>query len=399
MKIVLSSFGSTGDVQPFLALGDELRRAGHTLLFVFPDYCRERIESLGFAFRPLGLGMELDGWRKIFAMQMTVADPVEQTRLYLEEIVPLLPGMARELREACADADALISPQFHLAARMAWDAAHGAAHRAGALFFVTLHLSPFGAQGQKSMREASAPIVNRCRQQEGLAPLNDPLGEDGASPDLALYPVSGHVFRRPSAWPAHHQVTGYFFFDEETWQPDPALVEFVEAGPPPVVVTFGSMPSADPDALTALLLAAVERVGCRAVIQHGGGDLGQGALPASIHATGFIPHRWLFPRAACVVHHGGAGTTAATFRAGVPTVVAPHLLDQPIWAEYARALGCAGGVLPYAKLTAERLATMIGRTLSTPRFREAAARLSTQIASEDGVGTARKMIEEARGRG
>jgi UDP:flavonoid glycosyltransferase YjiC (YdhE family) len=155
------------------------------------------------------------------------------------------------------------------------------------------------------------------------------------------------------------------------------------------------MPSDDPTALTDLIIAAIEQTGCRAILQRGGGDLAQSrALPENIHAVDFVPHGWLFPHAACVVHHGGAGTTAAAFRAGVPTVVVPHLLDQPIWAEYARALGCAGAVIPHAQLTAAQLSAAISQTMSHPHFRRSAARLGEQIRAENGVQTARKLIEK-----
>ena len=318
---------------------------------------------------------------------MEQTDPADQMRQYLETVLPIMPQMFRQLREASRGADVVIGPPFQLAARMV--------HETDGLPYVSVHFSPFGAKSNKAAREVSAPLVNAYRRQEGLPPLEDPLGADGASPQLALYPVSPHVFRAPAQWPAHHRITGYFYFDEETWQPDPELVRFVEAGAPPVVVSFGSMPNQNPAALTDLVLETIARVGCRAVLQHGEAGLGRGRdLPENVHAAGFLPHRWLFPRAACVVHHGGAGTTAATFRAGVPAVIVPHFLDQPIWGEYARALLCASAVINHKQLTAERLASALSRALSDERYRRAAARLGEKIRAENGVETARKLIEQ-----
>jgi UDP:flavonoid glycosyltransferase YjiC (YdhE family)/GT2 family glycosyltransferase/transglutaminase-like putative cysteine protease len=386
-RIIITSIGSTGDVQPLLALADELRNAGHELVFALPSMYQNRIESLGFRFAKVGAGTGVDAWHKIFARQAEITDPIEQTRYFVEALVPWMPRMFQELRALCSEADILIGPTFQLAARMV--------HDATGIPFVSVHFSPFGSKGNKALREISAPLVNQVRQQAGLLPLTDPLGADGASPQLALYAVSRHVFRPPAGWATHHHLTGYWFFDEATWQPDPALVEFIQAGEPPVVVTFGSMPSDDPVALTDLILAAIKQAGCRAIIQRGGGDLARSrALPENIRTVDFVPHGWLFPRAACVVHHGGAGTTAAAFRAGVPTVVAPHLLDQPIWAEYARALGCAGAVIPHAQLTAAQLSAAITQTLSHPRYRRSAARLGEQIRAENGAQTARKLIEK-----
>ena len=293
--------------------------------------------------------------------------------------------MYRELRDLCSEADVLIGPAFQLAARMV--------HDATGILFASVHFSPFGSKGGKAIREVSAPLVNQVRQETGLAPLEDPLGADGASPQLALYAVSRHVFRPPAGWPVHSHLTGYWFFDEETWQPAPELAAFIQAGAPPAVVSFGSMPNTDPEALTDLILKAVAQAGCRVIIQRGGGGLARrSSLPENVYAVDFVPHSWLFPRAGCVVHHGGAGTTAAAFRAGVPTVVVPHLLDQPIWAEYARAFGCAGAVIPHDQLSAEKLGVALTQTLSNARFRRAAARLGEQIRAENGVQTARQLI-------
>jgi sterol 3beta-glucosyltransferase len=383
--MVVTSIGSTGDVQPLLGLANELSSHGHEITFALPSLYRERVQELGFRFVEIGQGTGVDAWHEIFARQAEIADPVEQTRYFVETLVPWMPQMYRELRDLCSGADVLISPAFQLAARMA--------HDATGIPFASVHLSPFGSKGGKAIREISAPLVNQVRQDAGLPPLEDPLGADGASPQLALYAVSQHVFRPPAGWPVQSHLTGYWFFDDENWQPPPELVEFLQAGAPPVAVSFGSMPSADPEALTDLILKAVAQTGCRAIIQRGGGGLArQRSLPENVHAVDFVPHGWLFPRASCVVHHGGAGTTAAAFRAGVPTVVVPHLLDQPIWAEYARAFGCAGAVIPHAQLTAEKLSAALTQTLSNARFGRAAARLGEQIRAENGVQVARQLI-------
>jgi sterol 3beta-glucosyltransferase len=113
-------------------------------------------------------------------------------------------------------------------------------------------------------------------------------------------------------------------------------------------------------------------------------------MPPHVFMAEFVPHSWLFSRAACVIHHGGAGTTAATFKAGVPSVVVP----QPIWGEFSKALGCAGGVIPFARLTAENLAQAITRTLDSERHSRAAAAVRKVVEAEQGVSTARRFIEQ-----
>jgi len=384
--MLITSIGSTGDVQPLLGLAHDLCSQGHSVTFALPSMYRERVQKLGFSFAEIGTGTGVNAWHEMFARQAEITDPVEQTRYFVETLAPWLPQMYRELCALSANADVLISPAFQSAARMT--------HDTSGIPFVSVHFSPFGSSGGKAVREASAPVINRVRQEAGLAPLEDPLGADAASPQLALYAVSKHIFRPPAGWPPHAYLTGYWFFEEESWQPTPALVNFLEAGAPPVVISFGSMPSEDPEALTDLILKAIEQANCRAIIQRGGGGLGQHAsLPQNVYAVDFLPHSWLFPRAGCIVHHGGAGTSAAAFRAGAPTVVVPHLLDQPIWAEYARAFGCAGAVIPHTQLTAEKLGAALTQTLSNPRFSRAAARLGEKICAENGVQTARQLIE------
>jgi UDP:flavonoid glycosyltransferase YjiC (YdhE family) len=157
---------------------------------------------------------------------------------------------------------------------------------------------------------------------------------------------------------------------------------------------MGSMTHADPDRLTSIFLGAIERAGCRAIIQHGWSGLArQGGLPSNVYAADHLPHSWLFPRAAAVVHHGGAGTTAAALRAGVPTVVIPHALDQFVMAEHVRALGCVGGIIPYQELSVDALAEALADTLDQSSLRTAAGAASAMVRGEPGVGGAVDLIE------
>lgn len=386
LRVVLTSMGSTGDAQPFFALAEELRRHGHKPIVALSSHYEKRARYLGFEFIPVGTADQVNTLHDVGSRQMKMENPIEQVRDFLETTMPMVPQMYNELLEICKGADVLVSTPFQFAARMVADAT--------GIPFVSVHLSPFGSKGGKEIREVSAEIVNRYRIAEGLPLLSDPLGEDGTSSELALYAVSTSVFRPPNDWPPHYHVTGYFFLDEEVWQPAADLQSFVESGDAPVVFSFGSMPSDDPKALTQLIVDAMTKIGCRAVIQHGGGNLGKDMpLPDHILAVDFIPHRWLFPRAACIVHHGGAGTSAGTFRAGVPSVFVPHLLDQPIWGEYARSLGCASAVIPIGDLTADNLSEAVAKAMNS-RHQRMAAKVKEQIDVEDGVGTARQLIEQ-----
>jgi sterol 3beta-glucosyltransferase len=386
MRAVLTSFGSTGDAQPFLALAQELRQNGHQPVLALSPNFKSRADDNGIEFAPLGPELKPSDIRGVITTQLGMKDPIQQARHFLDTVMPIMPRIYHELRDICRDADVLISSPHQIAGRMV--------HESLEIPFVTVHLSHFGGAGSRDLREASAPLINRFRADEGLPPLHDPLTTDAISPQLALFAVSRFIVRQGTQRPPHHRVTGFFFLDDERRLPDPQLVEFIEGGAPPVVITFGSVVHEEPEALKELLLRAVEKANCRAVIQHGWSGLAQGRVPANVYATGFTSHGWLFPRAACVVHHGGAGTTAAALRAGAPAVIVPHTLDQPIWAEFVRALGCAKTVIPFAALDAEKLGRAISETLAEPRYLENARRLGERIRAEEGVKTARELIEQ-----
>jgi len=293
--------------------------------------------------------------------------------------------MYRELLDICAEADCLVSSPFQIVARMIYE-------KLG-IPFVSVHMSQFGALGTKAVQSVSASIVNRCRAEFGHPPLKDPLGQEGTSPDLALYAVSNRVLRRPAAWPAHHHVVGFFFLEESGFVPDEALQAFMEGPDKPIVVSFGSMIHEAPEKVTDILVKVVDKLGRRTVIQRGWSGLGSAAVAGRIRIVDFVPHYWLFSRASCVVHHGGAGTTAATFKAGVPAVVVPHTLDQPIWGQIARAFGCAPVVIPFMQLTVDGLVKGLEEALNNPKYANSAASLSRGLALENGVCTARQLVE------
>lgn len=416
MRLLLTNFGSTGDVQPFLALAVELRRRGHRPLLALSPLFAERAQRLGLAFVPAGPDFSDEEARRVSTAILQGFNPLDQVRRFLAVTMVVVPEIIRDLLRACEGADVIVSGPSQPAGRMVHEVTGipWASVQLQHMLVPTEYRPPLGfglprlpgAAGRAFNRVAagtvhllfrrvSAPIINRYRRQVGLPSLWDPLGLDSNSRQLALFAVSPHVVGPPPDWPARFHLTGYFFLDEdEGWQPDEALQSFLAAGPPPVVVNFGSMMHRRPEDLTRLLLRALERAGVRAIVQQGWSGLAGGPLPRDVHAVGFVPHRWLLPRAACVVHHGGAGTTAAVFRAGVPSVFVPHLIDQPAWAEVAQRLGVAGPAVPYRRLSTSALARAIRRTLDAPGMARRAAALGAAIRAEDGVGRASALLEQ-----
>jgi UDP:flavonoid glycosyltransferase YjiC (YdhE family) len=246
------------------------------------------------------------------------------------------------------------------------------------------------------------PMFNRIAKKVlGLPPL--PFGElfhaNRPKNIPLLYGFSPSVLPAPADWGDEIHVTGYWFLDpDEAWLPPPALQDFLQAGPTPVYIGFGSMSSRKPEQTADLVIKALLKTNQRALLYSGWGALHKEDLPETIFMIDSTPHAWLFPRMAAVVHHGGAGTTAAGLRAGVPSIVIPFMVDQPFWGQRVQDLGVGPAPIPRSKLNADRLAAAIQEAVKNTGMRQRAAELGAKIRAEDGVATAVEIIQgmEAR---
>lgn len=203
-----------------------------------------------------------------------------------------------------------------------------------------------------------------------------------------FYGYSPAVVPRPADWRDGVEVPGYWWPEHpDGWTPPADLERFLAAGPPPVFIGFGSRNPADAARLTAIVAAARRSAGVRMVVQAGWARLGAGNPDGSgdVIVIGEAPHDWLFPKMAAVVHHAGAGTTAAGLRAGVPTVSVPMITDQPFWASRVTALGAGPAAVPYKKLSPEGLAVAIKDAVSRESYRDRAREVAKQLAIEDGA--------------
>ena len=191
---------------------------------------------------------------------------------------------------------------------------------------------------------------------------------------------------KPRDWNHNINVAGFYSLPlASSYTPPPDLMIFLQAGPPPIYIGFGSIVVDDPNSLTEKIFEAIRLTGVRAVVSKGWGGLGRStfSIPSNVFMLGNCPHDWLFSQVACVVHHGGAGTTAAGISAGKPTVVVPFFGDQPFWGKMVVRTGAGPRPIPFKALTASNLAEAIAAALQ-PAMLENAKILGAKIKEERG---------------
>ncbi|MBN1429768.1 MAG: glycosyltransferase family 1 protein [Anaerolineae bacterium] len=209
-----------------------------------------------------------------------------------------------------------------------------------------------------------------------------------------LYGFSKHVLPLPDDWGDEALVTGYWFLPQSTeWQPDPELVAFIQDGPAPIYVGFGSMNIPNAADVTKIVVEALHRTGQRGLLLSGKGRLMDVDLPG-IRSFAGAPFGWLFPQMRALLHHGGSGTTALGLRAGVPATAIPFMMDQPFWGRRMETLGIGSRPIPIQHLTVDKLAAAIEKMVQDPVTREKAKALSEKIRSEDGTATAIARINQ-----
>jgi UDP:flavonoid glycosyltransferase YjiC (YdhE family) len=241
------------------------------------------------------------------------------------------------------------------------------------------------------------PIIERCRKEILELPAKK-SEQPNTKPAPILAGFSEHVIPRPPEWAENIQVTGYWVLDTPSFEPPPDLQSFLDAGKPPVYIGFGSMPSQNPEQVTDMVTKALSLSGQRGILLTGQGAMGRGMAQRvsneSVYFVEFIPHDWLLPRTAAVIHHGGAGTTAAGIRAGIPSILIPIGADQRLWAYRVETLGVGPRPIPRTRLTAERLANAITEAVTDQGMRQRAAALGEKIRAEDGVTEAVQIIRQ-----
>ena len=418
MRVVILCMGSRGDVQPHVALGEGLRRAGHEVRLATHPLFKKLVTARGLEFAPLNVNpQEMLQGEAGQAWLASGRNPLRSIRSFMVLTRPMIERALSDCWDASQGAEAIIFsilafPGYHIAEKLKIPCfASGLQPFTRTHAFPALSLRSPGLMrynwlthlmGEQVVWQPFRRISNQWRREFLKLP---PLPFTGPYMRFLrqqlpyLYGYSDAVVPKPFDWPEWLHVTGYWFLNRpEGWEPPAELERFLEAGPPPVYVGFGSMINDDPAAKTDLVVKALDIAGQRGVLLTGWGGLGGRKLPSTVFQVDSVPHDWLFPRVAAVVHHGGAGTTAAAMRAGVPSVTTPFLTtpffgDQLFWGERVRKLGVGSRPIPIKRLTAEGLASAIHLVATDGDVRARAAALGERIRAEDGVRRAVEAFE------
>lgn len=415
MRVTIVAYGSRGDVQPIIALGRGLRQRGHQVRVLASPTFTPWIERHGLEALPTRVDiramLEGEGGAEWMKHGNNPRRQMQVMRRLLDDVGW---DMALDAWQGCQDADLIISgftsDMYAGSIAEKVGAQHVSALLQPSVFATRSGVGGFSAPlptrdslinlwfGKAVLEPAMwrwyGDLVNRFRREVlGFPPLDARANSAARRRMTILHGYSPHVVPPPHDWPPTYHTTGYWFLDEgHDWQPPAALADFLAAAPRPIAVGFGSMTGRDAEGMTRLVVDAVTRAGQRAVLLSGWSGLGGLRLPPHILSLDAAPHDWLFPRVAAVVHHGGAGTTAAALRAGVPSIVVPHIADQPFWGRRVAALGVGPPPIPRPKLSAEGLAAAIRVVVSDGAMRQCAAALAAHLRAEDGIGRALDLL-------
>ena len=419
MKIGMQTWGSHGDVRPFLALAEGLQADGHevTLLITCVDSAAYAGVTSARGVNIVVLASPVVTPEQGAAMARTVyrlRNPLSQMaailRLGLEPVEDLIVAAARQL---AATSDLLIGHYILYPLQIA-------AEQAGRPY-VSVLLSHAGVPSalnnpwnlhlgktvnrllwwviKAAINRALKPFVNRLRLQLGMRPARDIVGQVWLSHHLTLVAVSAQICQAQADWPAAVHVCGFLDMPNMALEGSmpAAMRDFLDAGAAPVYMTLGSwMPHdlASQRDTVRLLTQAARLAGCRAIIQAGAWQACGFQPDQQVLYVGAAPHHAVFPRCAAVVHHGGAGTTQSATLAGVPSVVVAHINEQEHWGHELRRLGVAGWPLRRRSVTANGLARRIRQMLANPAMMARAEALAVPMRQEDGVATAVSLVQQ-----
>ena len=408
MKITILTYGSRGDVQPFLPLSVRLRENGHSVKLAAPSRFTNLVEEHGIEFVPLA-GDPEDLSRRL---NNAGHNFVKLLRELMNHTIKIGADVWSQTERACEDADLIIHTFTH---------AVGGHTLAREKNIPDVHIqtfpmfTPTGDYPNITMPHGLPRLLNRFthRFSARLTWWTSRLGFEHVRrrtrlPRRKLYwpfdhnplhprtPVlcawSPSVLPSSNDWPQNVHVTGYYFFPlDHSYQPPAELLPFLQGSESPVCVSFGSMVNRDRERIDRIVRESLRQTGNRGMILSGWSGIQESSTRDLLYLES-TPHDWLLPRCKLVIHHGGAGTTAAGLRAGIPNIVIPFMGDQPFWGERIHAIGAGPKPILIKDLSIEKLSQAIVES-EKQSFSERAKLIAQHIATEDGTGETVKWIE------
>jgi len=397
--ITLLASGTRGDVQPYLALGSGLRDAGFDVRIATHASFAAMVAHARLAFarlddNPSDLFARPGGE---YALRFDWRNPLRNVRAtfaFWRDARPAFARLVISAARAAHGSDALIIglPTWwgaHIANALRVPFARCMLQPITPTRDFPSPLLPFTFSLGATYNRLTHHLVARALSLAWRDATNHLHPSTYAQDAVTLYGFSSHVVPRPRDW-LTEQITGYWFLETRD-SIHPALEKFLGAGDPPVYIGFGSIGVRDPDHMREIILRALADTGLRAVISVAH-NFANARLPASVFPIGDVPHAWLLPRVSVVVHHGGAGTTAAGLRAGVPTIIIPLAVDQFFWGKRVADLGVGTQPIPQNALTRDALSRALDHATRDVEMRSRAKILAAKIANEDGVARAVEFI-------
>ncbi len=409
MKIGIQTWGSEGDVRPFIALAGGLSARGHDVTLAvsdvnnkqysdFAERLKFKIKHIGYhdydekQFKPLGHEV----FKEWYALKQL------QKEMY-HWFDPIVEEIYKASKLLCEENDIVIG---HFLVYPLKIAAEKSGRKNISVFLApaipsnyiappdALYLGKFINRfywkiGDILINRMFGPSINKMRIQESLQPVNNVQKEAWSSQTLNLVAVSPSLSPQPPDWDSSFRTCGFFNISkhEDPWEPEESLKRFLKEGPPPVYVTFGSIGTKE---YIDLIIDAIRLANCRAIVQTEWNDIDMPEHP-DIYRITRVSHQHIFPYCAAVVHHGGAGTTQTATLSGCPSVVVRFGFEQELWGNILRKVGVAPKLLHRRLLTAKKLSKAIKAINS--EMSEKAKKISYKMQREDGVKIATKLIE------
>ena len=421
MKVLIITFGTRGDVQPYVALGKGLQTAGHTVTVCtsarFESFIKDYNLAYGYMTDELLKVIDTDMGRDIIEHSSGIWGAIRSAIRLIKYLKPLTRQMIIDSWEAAraAGPDLIIFHPKILGAVSIAEKLNVPVVMA-ALQPMIVPTADFPLAGMPKWNIGRwynrstyrlikigfgmyTKLVNDFRQNRlHLPPFRKFSGmhfTGKGNPIPVLHGYSPHVVPRPSDWPGQATVNGYWFLDQsDDWQPPSRLSAFLDSKQAPVYIGFGSMAGRNPRRLADIAIKAITKAKLRGILATGWGGLDACHLPDNILKINDAPHEWLFPRVSAVIHHGGAGTTGAALRAGKPMTICPFIADQPFWGECIHGLGVGPKPIPQKKLSVDRLTGALYEMSHNAAMRRRAENLGRLIRDEKGIGNTVGAIEK-----